>query len=103
MIRRPHGTTRTYTLLPYTTLFRSADPAAAKFDPVRKYAVVGLVALLAAIGNDRDIGANRKRPDLALEAAVRLALHMTDCRHFSSPSMSTRTLSGRREIGRAHV
>src|SRR3546814_1183651 len=32
MIRRPPSTTRTYTLLPYTTLFRSHDEVAAARD-----------------------------------------------------------------------
>src|SRR3546814_9446024 len=44
MIRRPPRTTRTYTLFPYTTLFRSA--VAARVDPLR----AGRAGLLAPSG-----------------------------------------------------
>src|SRR3546814_5378263 len=36
MIRRPPRSTRTDTLLPYTTLFRSCQSAAARIQPVRR-------------------------------------------------------------------
>src|SRR3546814_4877633 len=35
MIRRPPRSTRTYTLFPYTTLFRSAPTASQRFSPRR--------------------------------------------------------------------
>src|SRR3546814_6896849 len=52
MIRRPPRSTRTDTLVPYTTLFRSADVAG-----VEKTFLVEHVAALAAI-----IGARDRRP-----------------------------------------
>src|SRR3546814_17708950 len=36
MVRRPPGSTRTDTLFPYTTLFRSADPGGADKDPLQR-------------------------------------------------------------------
>src|SRR3546814_19078817 len=69
MIRRPPRSTRTDTLFPYTTLFRS----------------------LAAVGKNDDLGIDRKRLQRAAERTVVLALHMTDCRHFISPSQARPT------------
>src|SRR3546814_8289099 len=124
MIRRPPRSTRTDTLFPYTTLFRSviiiltggaaevgvegaaaefgrrhgepdifaagdltgANPAAAEFDARGQDAVIGLVAGLAAVGKNDDLGVDRKRLQGAAERTVVLALHMTDCGHFLTPS-----------------
>src|SRR3546814_10613417 len=65
------------------------DPAAADVDGARADLVVGLVAHLAAIGADLDVGVHRQRLKLARETVV-LALDITDCRHISSDRKSTR-------------
>src|SRR3546814_6046745 len=47
MIRRPPRSTRTDTLFPYTTLFRSAGPIAAVFAVIPEPSWSGLLGLLA--------------------------------------------------------
>src|SRR3546814_12223151 len=119
MIRRPPRATRTDTLLPYTTLFRStggaaevgvegaaaefgrrhgesdifaagdltgANPAAAEFDARGQDAVIGLVAGLAAVGKNDDLGVDRKRLQGAAERTVVLALPITDFGPIGSAS-----------------
>src|SRR3546814_5193904 len=61
MIRRPPRSTRTDTLFPYTTLFRSDLPGA--MDAAREYdskvlieeAVIGTEIGCAVLGNDQDL------------------------------------------------
>src|SRR3546814_9269258 len=76
MIRRPPRSTRTDTLFPYTTLFRSADPVGAGLSArtrfrlarlcglaqgsgpmniIRLLTAVAAVALLAACGSEREV------------------------------------------------
>src|SRR3546814_16193057 len=47
MIRRPPSSTRTYTLFPYTTLFRSHSLYERLIGPPPTYGAVGLAACLA--------------------------------------------------------
>src|SRR3546814_2285120 len=68
-----------------------ANPAAAEFDARGQYAVIGLVAGLAAVGKNDDLGVDRKRLQSAPERTVVLALHMTDCGHFLTPSQARPT------------
>src|SRR3546814_2408727 len=78
MIRRPPRSTRTDTLFPYTTLFRSAAPAL-RHDPVHRVRsdvlrrlVLGVVRLLALPGADRIC---RRRGHLAVRAGRRRRDH----------------------------
>src|SRR3546814_9204240 len=80
MIRRPPRSTRTDTLFPYTTLFRSEDPVVGR----------GLGGLVL-VGDDVGFDAERQGADRAGEA-VRGLGEAADVRHFESPVA----------LGRAH-
>src|SRR3546814_1297497 len=63
MIRRPPRSTRTYTLFPYTTLFRTCDIAPAFGNRLLAALVrVGIAIARRAIGADRDTLARTMHP-----------------------------------------
>src|SRR3546814_1660361 len=103
MIRRPPRSTRTDTLFPYTTLFRSDGPAA--FDPVgalcgRPSGTVG-----PRIPGAPRTPATARRVDGARWRYRRAFVdraYQGDARRFES-TIQSRGLSRRRKIGRAHV
>src|SRR3546814_10687687 len=119
MIRRPPRSTRSDTLFPYTTLFRSAliivterrrSEAAAQTDetqapldlldnPDFAKAMEGIIEPLLIVANDRVARANRAALRLLgshiLGEDVRLAI-----RH---PAAAERLTTPRAEIGSAHV
>src|SRR3546814_15049288 len=78
-IRRPPRSTRTDTLFPYTTLFRSASSANGSIK-------------VASAGEGQSIGKSSSTP---IGRPVRLAPHLEDQR--------ARRIKHPREIGRAHV
>src|SRR3546814_13516173 len=84
MIRRPPRSTRTDTLFPYTTLFRSDDAVVGGLDRAGKGLVAGIVA------GDLHVAPIRQR----LEARV--------CRLAGVGGVGPR-LARAVEIGRAHV
>src|SRR3546814_11968578 len=71
-----------------------ANPSAAELDTRGQDAVIGLVAGLAAVGKNDDLGIDRQRLQRAAERTVVLALHMTACRD------RTRDVSGKRVLVR---
>src|SRR3546814_21077357 len=83
MIRRPPRSTRTDTLFPYTTLFRSADQAKATEAQIRNlygladaYQISGPAALIAEARVKAESDAIKKRGDIteAVERQVRLSI-----------------------------
>src|SRR3546814_8836584 len=120
MIRRPPRSTRTDTLFPYTTLFRSADPVGAGLSArtrfrlarlcglaqgsgpmniIRLLTAVAAVALLAACGSEREVTQYGSNPDLP-EPERGLLPAMT----IAKPAKwGDRRPTVSREIGRAHV
>src|SRR3546814_10973655 len=84
MIRRPPRSTRTDTLFPYTTLFRSGAERLARGAGRRG-------------GRQADAGA---RSADRLDPAIRGALRQRERRHHHPPEARRRRW---REIGRAHV
>src|SRR3546814_20981239 len=78
MIRRPPRSTRTYTLFPYTTLFRSSG--------------IDHHAALAAIPHRK-----------AGTAAFRVAVRRLDLHHVGAEVGAEHADYGAGEIGRAHV
>src|SRR3546814_14512005 len=100
MRRRPPGSTRTDTLFPYTTRFRSKALGACEPWQVQRRSDAGrLDVLVRPIGQDRPSTGNRgihryaeyERRRVALAAESRLGESVGDGRHDGD------------EIGRAHV
>src|SRR3546814_3165054 len=102
MIRRPPRSTRTYTLFPYTTLFRAPGPADA-----------AAAGRLRPIG-DRSGGGPRLRRHPRWPALVDgrrqdrgrrgLRLHLPPLRRLRADAGGVEAqAAGGREIGRAHV
>src|SRR3546814_9291999 len=89
MIRRTPRSTRTYTLFPYTTLFRSRHPSFAPFVPLSRVPTSGGQAVLvesAALDDRREV------PALALQQGDVIQRVVVDHDQI-----------GPGEIGRAHV
>jgi len=82
--------------------FRAAVPAGTDLDAVGQDPIVGLVvARLAAIGDDVDLGTDAERLELTLERAVVILGDVSDGGHVTSPSQSTGTIPAtRRSRGR---
>src|SRR3546814_7920431 len=98
MIRRPPRSTRTYTLFPYTTLFRSTVALATHdvrfFDPsCRVFVVVATIAGSAGWRNEQEFETSRRREgDCSVKPADIL---------WRGPSYEA--LGRCCQIGRAHV
>src|SRR3546814_13967560 len=79
MIRRPPRSTRTDTLFPYTTLFRSIDKCCAAVGQIQFKSVLGFILVNLIIHGDRSFG-----PTAAIELPQsphrpkRCAPHCTD-------------------------
>src|SRR3546814_18246116 len=118
MLRRPPGSTRTDTLFPYTTLFRSCrrshaggpTPSALWHDPVHRVGsdvlrrlVLGLVRLLAVPGAGRD---RRWRGQLAVRPGRRGGDHDVAAQGHSRDRQSVvkgRRVSVRVELGGGRI
>src|SRR3546814_6228890 len=107
MIRRPPRSTRTDTLFPYTTLFRSRDPATRS--AARSAATVRVTGLLRMSEpggaflhhNDPDNGRWYSRDVAAIAAAQGLA--GTKVAPYFIDADATPNPGGWPKIGRAHV
>src|SRR3546814_18748606 len=100
MIRRPPRSTRTDTLFPYTTLFRSVDADVARLQP-------------CARGTARDRCCGRARRDdraplfgagaSGRRESARIRLCRAPVRPFFAAAWRRTRAAARRKIGRAHV
>src|SRR3546814_18265692 len=97
MIRRPPRSTRTDTLFPYATLFRSAVPEPAWPAPLARWIVVPVCGRRPG-RHDAVVGAVGGRGRLA-EAGLRGILGAERVPGLADPALRR----GRPEIGRAHV
>src|SRR3546814_20046149 len=101
MIRRPPGSTRTDTLFPYTTLFRSAEEERGEFGPglgEQRDAVAGLDP-----GGDQAIGGETR---VVAQLAVAVGAHEAPARIVEiEPAAALRRIVGRLadggEVGKA--
>src|SRR3546814_15441969 len=100
MIRRPPRSTRTDTLFPYTTLFRSARCAAAGFLAIRGIGARDAGGPIVAVADDRGAA----RPDREMARAAARALQPAGTRralHFGVRRRRARFYRGEPPIGRA--
>src|SRR3546814_6524401 len=81
MIRRPPRSTRTDTLFPYTTLFRSPEP---RLDPVDRAAHRRRGEPEAAPGGRKTSLGDGRGKDFHRSRTVAAAVHL--CVHFKNPS-----------------
>src|SRR3546814_6436997 len=123
MIRRPPRSTRTDTLFPYTTLFRSLHGAAVHQrhlpDPVMARRIVGvalrLLAGIALLGGGYHYGARQTVANMAAPSPVDVGFAQFMRGHHDQAVVMTQILLGRgttrlvglarsiQKIGRAHV
>src|SRR3546814_4297317 len=98
MIRRPPRSTRTDTLFPYTTLFRSYRDRTAEHGRGRQRPEIAPVQAVGMIGIEQQQLAGRERA-ATLPSGQRTAVSVTDQGDGNRPSINADI----REIGRAHV
>src|SRR3546814_13245105 len=106
MIRRPPRSTRTDTLFPYTTLFRSLDELLDLVEPGRRARLQALDATDAALARHlRDmLEMDAQQPDFLAEPVVDHLLGGPQVGDHIGPYTLERCLGeGGMEIGRAHV
>src|SRR3546814_9819780 len=109
MIRRPPRSTRTDTLFPYTTLFRSWDNKKMVVGAALAGAIVfGVLSLVSGSGSDNKALEARKAPPPAAEApydpnSVIAPTLATAPRDPNAPLQLTGEQVPAIEIGRAHV
>src|SRR3546814_4921484 len=107
MVRRPPRSTRTYTLFPYATLFRSADPAAGQKMPRATPAMNDDIASsfgFPAVGRKKITAAfdgGRLTSDGGVLLLAQAERAMGICQRLAACIDDQRDPA--REIGRAHV
>src|SRR3546814_18164628 len=85
MIRRPPRSTRTDTLFPYTTLFRSADTAVAI---VLEHAALEYIVILGIVGATAVRRLNPNQPAQAIDEALGVsALRTTRTAHLGNEQL----------------
>src|SRR3546814_20728944 len=97
MIRRPPRSTRTDTLFPYTTLFRS------KSDSMKKLVLVAMAVLPMAVLAQEDFTVTAKVDALNAPAKAYLSYRTSEGAVLDSATVVDGTFKFHGKIGRAHV